>query len=389
MTGVLAPLKNSLATLIDNHQLRTLKRAVPLPDGEIEVEGRRLVNFASNDYLGLAQHPFVKRLAAHYLDAYGAGSTSSRLLAGNVALYERIEESIAKFKRTEAALIFSSGFQANATIIATLAQKDVMIASDRANHSSIAHGLRLAGGRWFRYQHNNSHDLEARLRERAAHGAPCWIVTESIFSMDGDEIDFAALKSVATRYGASLYIDEAHSIGLRGPSGFGIRSDGTGNDVFLGTFGKACGSFGAFIACSHVIRDYLVNKCPGLIYSTALPPPVLGAIQAAVEIIPTMESSRLNLMERSEWLRTQLRALGFELQNSSTHIIPIVVGTNSRALHLAAFLEANGIFAPAVRTPTVPEGQARVRISLTANHSLEQIERLVGVLKKYRCEAVL
>lgn len=384
MSQSLAQLRRALDESVDNHQLRTLQNTVPLPNGEIDIDGRRLINFASNDYLGLSHHPFVKRLAGHYLNTYGAGACSSRLLSGNISIYERIEDSIAQLKGTESALIFSTGFQANSTIISTLARANAFVVSDRKNHASISHGLELSRGRWMRYDHNDLADLKDCLKKKRAEDAfDRWIVTESIFSMDGDEADIPALSAVAIKYGAHLYLDEAHSVGVRGPCGFGARKS-EADAVFLGTFGKACGSFGAFIACSNLVKDYLVNKCPGLIYSTALPPPVLGAIQAAVEIIPTMDAARRELREKSNWLRSRLRKLDFDTSTSSSHIIPIVTGSNQSAMALAAYLRKKGIFAPALRPPTVSDGESRVRVSLCATHSFEQISQLVDALKAYR-----
>lgn len=383
MPDTLVRFKTALDESAANRQLRVLKSVVPVPGGEIEINGSRFINFASNDYLGLSQHPFVKRLSAHYLNAYGAGTCSSRLLSGNIAIYERIENDIAALKGTESALIFATGFQANSTILSTLAQTGAVIASDRDNHASIAQALRLTSARWFRYQHNDLSDLDKRLSDRLS-AANAWIVSETLFSMDGDEIDIETMKAIATRYGATLYLDEAHAIGVRGPDGFGLKADGDRADVFLGTFGKACGSFGAFIACPQVVKDYLVNMCPGLIYSTALPPAVLGAVQAAIELIPTLGSSRRELAERGDWLRGRLRKLGYETLASSSQIIPLVMGSNESALKLAQHLEERGIFAPAIRPPTVPDGLSRVRISLTLSHTFDHLSLLLDSLGSFR-----
>lgn len=386
MNGVLAPLKISLDECSDSSQLRSLSRIVPRPDGQIDVDGIRLINFASNDYLGLSQHPFLKRNAAAYLDAYGVGTASSRLLSGNICLYDRLEERLATLKGTEEALIFSTGFQANSTILSSLAQQGQLIASDRLNHSSIAQALRLSKTGWFRYAHLDLQDLESRLaaaesNSRLTKGG--WIVTESLFSMDGDEIDLPAIRHLARSYNLSLYIDEAHSIGVSGPNGMGIKGERNSNDVYIGTFGKSCGSFGAYIACPRIMKDFLINSCPGLIYSTALPPSVLGAIEAALEIIPMMNAERSILHEKSAWLRHKLQALDMDTGASRSHIIPVIMGSNNRALHLSAFLRERGIFAPAVRTPTVPINQSRVRFSITASLTQEHLNRLVDALASY------
>ncbi|HEY9731683.1 MAG TPA: 8-amino-7-oxononanoate synthase [Drouetiella sp.] len=361
-------------------QLRTLATT-----GGAEIfldDGRSLINFASNDYLSLSQHPELKQRSIEYTQKYGAGSGSSRLVSGNLSVFEKLERKIADFKGTEAALVLPSGYQTNVTVLAALGRKQTLLASDHENHNSIMMGMQLSQGQWRRYKHNDLTHLETILSKSNASSK--WIVSESVFSMDGNVSDLDAISAAATRYDAAIYIDEAHATGVLGDDGRGLcfgRSDVT---LIMGTFSKAFGAFGAYVACSNAIKQYLVNFCPGLIYSTALPPSVLGAIDAGLDVVPEMNSERAHLMQQSSLLREALNAMGFSTGRSSTQIIPVIVGDDAEALSLARHLEESGILAPAIRPPTVPEGEARVRISLTAAHQPEHIEMLLSTIKRWR-----
>ncbi|HEY9679683.1 MAG TPA: 8-amino-7-oxononanoate synthase [Drouetiella sp.] len=350
----------------------------------LSVDGRTLINFASNDYLGLSKHPALKQRAIEFIERFGAGSGSSRLVSGNLEAYEQLERKIAAFKGTEAALVLPSGYQTNATVIAALGRKQTVLFSDHENHNSIAVGLQLAQGKWFRYSHNDLTHLETRLQQHIAHDERTkWVVSETVFSMDGDATDVNALNQLATAFGASVYLDEAHATGVLGPEGRGLCFGKGTNGIVMGTFSKAMGSFGAYIACSKIMREYLVNFCSGLIYSTALPPAVLGSIDAALDVVPELESEREQLQSASEHVRVRLQAMGFATGRSTTQIIPIVIGEDDDALKLAQYLEENEILAPAIRPPTVLEGEARVRISLTAKHTPEQIHKLLATIAKF------
>lgn len=365
------------------NRLRELRSLATTGGAKILLEdGRELINFASNDYLGLTQHPQLKKRAIEYTEKYGAGLGSSRLVSGNLDLYERIERKLANFKGTEAALLLASGYQTNSTVLAALGRKQTLIASDHENHNSIMLGMQLSQGRWHRYEHNDLDHLESLLAKD--DDLSKWIVSESVFSMDGDISDIEALSRLATRYDAAMYIDEAHATGVLGPQGRGLSYGVDGVTIAMGTFSKAMGSFGAYIACSHVMKQYLVNFCSGLIYSTALPPSVLGAIDASLDVIGDMERERAELLERSSNLRQALNSLGLSTGKSSTQIIPIITGSDKDAISLSRHLEQNGILAPAIRPPTVPDGAARVRLSLTAAHEDEHIQHLLECLKRWR-----
>ncbi len=365
------------------NRFRELRPLATTGGAEIWLDGdRNLINFASNDYLGLTKHPELIKRAVEFTEKYGVGLGSSRLVSGNLNVYEKIEQKVAQFKGSETALLLASGYQTNATVLAALGRKRTLLASDHENHNSITTGIQLSQGEWQRYSHNDLGHLETLLRKSVDSAK--WIISESVFSMDGDLSDVSALSSLATKYDAGVYIDEAHATGVFGAEGRGLCYDAKGVDIVMGTFSKALGSFGAYIACSNEMKHYLVNFCSGLIYSTALPPPVLGAIDAALDVVPLMNAERSRLLEQSEKLRDHLNKMGFSTGNSKTQIIPIIVGTDADALSLARYLEECAILAPAIRPPTVREGEARIRVSLTAVHTDEQIEHLLSSLKRWK-----
>jgi len=369
-----------LAALGRRRQLRVLGRS---EGGRIAAQGAALVNFSSNDYLGLARHPALARRAAEYAAEWGTGSSASRLVCGTLEIHEAVERKLARGKGTEAALIFASGYQANVAVLAALLDAavldgDPLVLSDRLNHASMHDGCKLAGVRELRYRHNDLGHLEELLSAHRRADQPCFILSETVFSMDGDRADVARLAEIARRFNAFLYLDEAHATGVLGRNGFGLSADLPGAaDLVMGTFGKALGSFGAYVACSQALRDFLINRCGGFIYSTSLPPPVLGAIDAALDLVPEMEPLRAKLQRRSARVRDALRAQGVGCGLSETQIIPVIVGAEDTALEFARRLEDEGILAVAIRPPTVPPGTSRVRFSITAAHEENDIDRLI------------
>ena len=369
-----------------DHQFRELQETQTLQDGCALRDGKRLINFASNDYLGLSQHPLLIKRAREFAEKYGAGSTASRLISGNMPIYAEIEQKLARGKGYEVALIMNSGYQANLTVLAALADsevigKSVTVLADRLCHNSILQGIMLSGARLARFQHNDMDHLEKLLRAQEEKNAHCIIVTESVFGMDGDCADLVMLSALARRFGAMLYVDEAHATGLFGPGGFGLCAAYKGAAaVAMGTFGKALGSFGAYIACSQTIRDYLIQRCGGLIYSTALPPAVLGAIDAALELLPQLQSGGSYLKMNAARLRSTLRSQGWNCGASETHIIPVILGDEEAATMLAEALYKSGILVPAIRPPTVPRGTSRLRVSLSTAHKTSDINRLIEVM---------
>lgn len=351
-----------------------------MPGARVMVKGRVLDNFSSNDYLGLSMHPLLRERAMEYVDRYGTGATASRLICGTMDCCLALESKLAALKGTEAALIFNSGYQANISLLPALADRRSLILSDRLNHNSLIKGAIQSRCRVIPFRHNDLNHLKRLLEENMEKGhSRMLVVTESVFSMDGDCADIGAMCELAEDFGAWLIVDEAHATGVMGKRGMGLAC-GKKVDLAIGTFGKAGGSFGAYAACSKKLRDYLVNCCSGFIYTTALPPAVLGAIDAALDLIPGLDEERTRLRFHADRLRAALNGGGFNTGQSVTQIIPIILGDEARTVSVSGKLEENGILASAIRPPTVPPGASRVRLSLSAAHTLDQLHRLTGVL---------
>ena len=361
------------------NRLRALQPLEHLPDAEVRINGNKLINFCSNDYLGLSQHPLLKARAVEFTERYGVGSTASRLICGTVECFQRIEQKLAALKGSEAALILNSGYQANVSILPALADRQTLILSDVLNHNSIIQGALLSRCYVERFRHNDVQHVRELLHKHYSSGySRTIIITESIFSVDGDKSDIATLSELAEEYEALLVVDEAHATGVVGERGMGLTC-GKKVDLTIGTFGKACGSFGAYVTCSERLCEYLINRCSGFIYTTALPPAVLGAIDAALDLIPQMDGEREQLHANSEFVRSSLHELGYNTGDSTSQIIPIIMGEETEALKMSNHLEEKGILALAIRPPTVPLGQSRIRLSLSALHTKQHIERLLDV----------
>ena len=380
----------ALAQRIKGHRLRRLRDVTPLVGPEIAIAGRTMINFCSNDYLGLSRHPLLQERSIEFVRRYGAGATASRLICGNYDFYTKIENKLARLKETPAALVLSSGFQANSSALPALADRNSLILSDALNHNSLIQGCRLARCRVAVYRHNDlshlSHLLEqTRCKDRNKAVSHIFIVTESVFSMDGDVADLAGLVALSKKHNAFLIVDDAHATGVFGRLGMGLTC-GHDIDLTIGTFGKAGGSFGAYYACSENLKQYMVNFCAGLIYSTALPPAVMGAIDAALDLIPAMDQERRTLLENSAYLRNSLREMGWDTGGSATQILPVIVGKESDTLELSRWLEENGLLISAIRPPTVPEGASRIRVSLSALHTRQHIDQLIDRMKKWRTQ---
>jgi len=349
----------------------------------ISIGGKTFINFASNDYLALRFHPLLIERARAWAMQHGVGSGASRLVTGNLDLFGGLESKVAALKRKPAALIMASGFQANASILQSLFDRSVLgaeplVFSDRLNHASIHFGCAASGVREIRYRHCDPIHLDAVLRRHRGDKRPKFIVTESVFSMDGDVAPFAEIGRLAGEHSALLIVDDAHATGILGEGGRGLSGEA---DLVIGTFSKALGAFGAYVACSTTLREYLINQCAGLIYSTALPPPVLGAIDAALNLLTSLDAEREHVADLAERFRHGARALGYVTGASATHIVPLVAGTNHAALTLSERLRNAGYFATAIRPPTVPGGSARLRLAFTAAHSKDDVDGLLRALE--------
>lgn len=354
----------------------------------VRVEGQMAVNFSSNDYLGLAQDERLKQAAIEAVQTYGTGSGASRLVSGTNDLVRDLEEAVARFKQCEAALVLNSGYQANVAILQAMLAPGDWVFCDKLNHASLVDGCRLAGARWARYRHLDLDHLESRL-SKAPPEAYKWIVTDSVFSMDGDYPDMLALAELSEKFGALLMVDEAHATGIYGDlhsSGLCEMFDITHRVALqMGTFSKALGGSGAYVAGSQVLIDTLINRARGFIYSTAQSPAVLGAAKRAVEIIqsdPDMKHQlwkNISLFEQN--IHCQGLAAWFSLPLKGP-IIPLVVGEGAECLRISQALLDAGFFVQAIRPPSVPAGTARLRITLSAGHSASQIESLLQTLAR-------
>lgn len=344
-----------------------------------------LLNVSSNDYLGLSQHPLLKQRAASWGASHGTGAGASRLVTGTLALHTRVEEKVASLKGMQAALLFASGWQANASVLASLLRlpgPPALAFCDALNHASLNHGCHAAGVERIRFRHNDMVHLAQLLDAHRGRPGRRFIVTESVFSMDGDQADLPALCALAEAHDAFLYLDEAHATGVLGPRGMGLASFVPGKvDLAMGTFSKALGGFGAYVAGSRVLCDWLVNRASGFIHTTALPPPVLGAMDAALDLVPDMAAERARLHAHASRVRTALARLGIDHGASTTQIVPAIVGSEQEALDLSARLRKAGVLAVAIRPPTVPAGTSRLRLALSASHSEDDIDRLIAALE--------
>jgi 8-amino-7-oxononanoate synthase len=348
----------------------------------LEAGGRTYVNFASNDYLALRFHEALVARAREWAEVHGVGSGASRLVTGNLDLFAPIEAKVAALKGKPAALVMASGFQANASILQALFDRSVLgaeplVFADRLNHASMHFGCKAAGVRQIRCRHGDAGHLAELLTQYQSDKSPKFILTESVFSMDGDIAPVPEIARLARAHDAMLIVDDAHATGILGEGGCGLSG---GADIVIGTFSKALGSFGAYVACSEGIRDYLVNRCSGFIYSTALPPPVLGAIDAALDLVPGLEGARAHVAGLAARFREEARALGYDTAASSTQIVPVLAGTAEATLELSARLREAGFWATAIRPPTVPQGSARVRLAFTAAHTEADIDGLCVAL---------
>jgi 8-amino-7-oxononanoate synthase len=363
--------------------LRRRLRLVESSQGpRVLLDGRQVLLLCSNNYLGLADHPAVREAAAEAALRWGTGAGASRLISGNMEPHRRLEERLAAFKGYEAALLFGSGYLANVGAIAALAGPGEVVFSDQLNHASIVDGCRLARAETFVYRHGDVEHLAWGLREAAGRGA--LIVTDGVFSMDGDVAPLAELALLAGRHGCRLMVDEAHATGALGRGGRGsVAAAGLSGEVDLvvGTLGKALGSYGAYICAGAELSEYLLNTARSFIFSTALPPPALAAAQAALGLLEAEPGRVERLNDNAAALRAGLAAEGLAVGASQSQIVPLEVGDAERTMELCERLLEGGVFAQGIRPPTVPEGSSRLRFSVMATHEeteLREAARLTG-----------
>ena len=376
-----------------NQELLTLKekknyRSLPplIHDGRnVILNGQRMVNLSSNDYLGLANNISLRKefLKTITPETFLPTSSSSRLLTGNFTDYQELEQQLAAMFGTESALIFNSGYHANTGILPAVSNAQTLILADKLVHASLIDGIRLSSAKCIRYRHNDLSQLQRLISENHNAYEQIIIVTESIFSMDGDEADLHALVQLKKSYSnILLYVDEAHAFGLRPDNGFGCAEEQNCiNDIdfLVGTFGKAIASAGAYIACRQVIREYLINKMRTFIFTTALPPINIQWTSWILEQLPSLQEKRTHLLRTSNKLKTALVDKGYNCPSVS-HIVPMIVGASENTICKAEEIQRKGFYALPVRPPTVPEGTSRIRFSLTADITEHEIDQLIKLI---------
>jgi 8-amino-7-oxononanoate synthase len=348
------------------------------------------LDFSTNDYLSISKNPKFAQILASSALANGIGATGSRLLSGNSSIHTSFEEQIALDKNTQAALLFNSGFQANISTLAALLDKKLhqhkpIVFFDRLNHASLYQAVFLSNAELVRYSHNSHSDLENKMQKFADDERNKFVITETIFGMDGDIAPVPEIVALCAQYNAFLYLDEAHATGLYGTNGYGLSTEYDLSPIphlIMGTLSKALGSCGGYIACSYEIKEYLINKASGFIYSTALPSCVVEAAHAAWNEIRFLKCERETIKDLSSYARSQIKALGYDICNSNSNIIPIVIGDEQKCLDVQKELLAQKIIVSAIRPPTVPENTSRIRISLCAHHTKSDVDYLLSHLAK-------
>lgn len=383
------------------HRVNELKeqgvyRKLPVNDGpceaEVTLDGKKVINLSSNNYLGFANHERLKIAAKKAIDAYGVGAGAVRTIVGNMTVHEELDRTIAKFKREEAALVFQSGFNCNAGIIQAIMDKGDLIVSDALNHASIIDGVKLSKADKAIYAHSDMADLERILKEKRKDYRKVLIITDGVFSMDGDIARLPEIVELAERYDAETYVDDAHGSGVLGESGrgtvdhFGLHGR---VDYIVGTLSKAIGVIGGYVCGSKHMRDWLLHRGRPLLFSTAMMP---AAAQAIIEAFRMLEESTEytdRLWANARYFKRKLSGLGFDLGKSETPITPIIIGDEERTMAFSKRLFERGVFVSGIVFPTVPKGRGRVRCMVSALHEKEHLDRALSVIEKVACEMQL
>jgi 8-amino-7-oxononanoate synthase len=389
-------MQRRLQAMQRRHLFRQLTPLVHGTTPWITVDDCKLLNLSSNNYLGLADHPRLKEAAIAAIHRYGCGTGASRLITGTTRLHEQLEQRLASFKGCEQVLLFGSGYQANMSVIASLVGPRDIILGDELNHASIIDGSRLSGAEYRTYPHCDTTMLAQHLEalDQAGHRGLRLVVTDSVFSMDGDIAPLATIAALCEQHNALLVVDEAHATGCLGPTGRGLvaqlESYNPEGIITVNTLSKAFGAVGAFIAGSKLVKAFLVNVARPFIFTTALPPADVAASLAALDILEEHPALPAQLQQKAAFFRDGLRHLGFQTLASETQIIPLLIGDSTRALQMANALRTHGLYAVAIRPPTVPMGAARIRFSIMASHTeadlsfaldmVAQVGRTMGII---------
>ena len=384
-------LDQSLENLEKKGLKRNLRQLSSKQGPKITIEGREVLNFCSNNYLGLADDERVGQAAIDCIQKEGFGSGASRLVCGNMASHRQLEQCLSQFKGTEDCLIFNTGYMANLGIISSIFNRNDIIFSDRLNHASIIDGVQLSQSEWKRYPHRDMTALEEMLKSSVSYAQRC-IITDSVFSMDGDLAPLDQIVTLARKYNCLVMIDEAHALGVMGENGKGLAQYfGVENeiDIQMGTLSKGVGSFGAYCCGSSSLISYLINKARSFIYTTGMPPSTAAASLKALEIIKNTPQRRKQLWENTQCVHDALKNMGFDTMDSQTPIIPILVKESNIAVDFSKRLFEQGVFVSAIRPPTVPQNTARLRLTVMATHTQEQISYLLEQLEEIGKELCL
>lgn len=375
-------LTEHLQSSIEKLREENLLRAPPAMDQvhgpEIEIDGKRVLGFCSNDYLGLAQHPRLAAALKEGAERYGAGASASRLVAGNLKVHLELEERLASFVQLPAARFFSTGYAANVGVISALMTERDLIVSDKLNHASLIDGARLSKARVVVFEHGDVEHAEKLLREHRKGAQHALLVTESVFSMDGDEAPLQELRALCDRYDAWLMVDEAHALGVLGPEGRGLcYEQSIQPEILVGTLGKSFGLSGAFVAGLHVLATWLENRARSYVFSTAPAPALSHAALLAVQLVEQGKPLRATLQSHIQKLRSAFVELGVHVPKGRTPIVPLLIGDAEKTMQLSQALLEQGFFVQGIRPPTVPKGTSRLRLVPTATHTDAHVEALI------------
>lgn len=378
-------LQDSIQELKDQGVYRKLPVLETANEAEVILNGKKVINLSSNNYLGFATHPRMKKAAIEAIEKYGVGSGAVRTIVGNMDIHEELERKLAAFKREEAVMMFQSGFNCNAGVIQAVTGAGDLILSDELNHASIIDGSRLSKADRAVYKHSDMADLERVLTEKRANYKNVLIITDGVFSMDGDIAKLPEIVELAERFECMTYVDDAHGSGVLGESGRGTVDHFHLHgriDFTIGTLSKALGCIGGYVAGSGVMKEWLSHRGRPLLFSTSLPPAVVGALNEAVDILTESTEYTDRLWENSKYFKAKMNELGYNIGNSETPITPVIIGEESKAMLFSRTLLENGVFVSPIVFPTVPKGTGRVRVMVTAAHTTEQLDRAVEAFAK-------
>ena len=377
-------MEDTLARLHREGLKRDLRQLSGTQGRSVVIDGQRVLNFCSNNYLGLADDERLRQAAIDCIEQEGFGSGASRLVCGNMAAHQSLEDYIAQFKGTQRCLVFSTGYMANIGIISSIFGRGDIIFSDRLNHASIIDGVQLSQAKWKRYPHRDMGALEEMLKSAVSY-RKCGIITDSVFSMDGDIAPLDQIVALAGKYHCLVMIDEAHALGVMGPNGkglaehFGVEKD---IDIHMGTLSKAAGSFGAYCCGSERLISFLINKARSFIYTTGMPPSVSAVSLKALQIIAQEPHRREQLWANTLYLHENLKKLGFDIMNTATPITPVLVRDADLAVEFSKRLFHKGIFVGAIRPPTVPPNTSRLRLTVMATHTYQDLNDVLEQFEK-------